>query len=271
MTKNQEAKNSILLLDIGNTRAKWSYVSQVGRLSASKVDLGISCGNFNNAEPKQIASLLNKINPSTIACVGVVQEELIQQWNAACKTYWPNAHWLEFKSQTAFSDQESSLSIKNTYLKPDSLGADRWAALIGAQHLFPQTNVLVINAGTATTIDFLNQGGEFSGGWILPGLDLMLKSLAEGTAALPDLRQKLETLQSAKFGLSTDECILQGCIESQIGAILRAAEISQAQQIILSGGNAPILMKQLRLSTPKPLLMDSSIVLRGVYAWANLE
>lgn len=271
MTKNQAAQNSILLLDIGNTRAKWSYVSQIARLSPSKVDLASSCGIFNNADPDAIASLSSQIHPSTIACVGVVQKDLIEQWNAACRTYWPKAHWLEFKSQTSFTDQQSSLVIKNAYLKPSSLGADRWAALIGAQHLFPQTKILVINAGTATTIDFLNHAGEFSGGWILPGLDLMMRSLAEGTAALPDLRQKLETLPSAKFGLSTDACILQGCIESQIGAILRAADISQAQQIILSGGNAPILKQQLRLSTQKPLLMDPSIVLRGVYAWANLD
>src|SRR5499427_3904546 len=69
----------------------------------------------------------------------------------------------------------------NGYASPARLGADRWAALVSARSMF-RAACLVVMAGTATTIDPLRGDGTFAGGMILPGLDLMKRSLAESTA-----------------------------------------------------------------------------------------
>lgn len=270
MTKRSD---SFLLIDIGNTRAKWSYVSNI--TDPAIVDLSSVSGFVERSKVSELSNLASQIQPTTIACVGVVDKDLIQQWLITCKAIWPEAKWLEFKSEAKTTIPNASLDVTNTYLNPENLGADRWAAILGAQSILKQTSLLVVNAGTATTIDHLSQDGTFSGGWILPGLELMLKSLAAGTAALPDLthlRKNIADLSLANFGQSTHDCILQGCIGSQVGAILRAHEISQAKQVILSGGNAPILLKGLKFNHPNlHLSFDPHIVLRGLYAWASFQ
>lgn len=267
MNKNAPA---FFLLDIGNTRAKWSYVPDL--IDPALVDLSSTHGFFDRSKISELSSLSLEIKPTIVACVGVVDKELIQEWFNACQAKWPEARCLEFKSQAETTIPKTSLHLQNNYLNPTNLGADRWAAILGAQSLFQNTDVLVVNAGTATTIDYLTGDGHFSGGWILPGLELMLKSLADGTAALPDLRQSIANLSFAKFGQSTQDCILQGCLASQVGAILRALEISQAQQVILSGGNAPVLNKELQSNLPNlHLKLDPYIVLRGLYAWASRQ
>lgn len=259
---------SFLLFDIGNTRAKWSYVSET--IDPAIVDLSKVSGFFDRSNVSELSNLASQFQPSIIACVGVVDPDLMQKWSATCKDNWPHAQWLEFKSQPKTAIANTALEVTNSYLRPESLGADRWAAILGAQCLFKNTHLIVVNAGTATTIDNLRNDGQFSGGWILPGLELMLKSLADGTAALPDLRKDIANLPLANFGQSTHDCILQGCIGSQVGAILKAVEISQVKKMILSGGNAPILFKNLQTSYPDlHVTFDPHIVLRGVYAWAS--
>ena len=83
----------------------------------------------------------------------------------------------------------AACGVQNRYARPAQLGADRWASLCAARRrsladdLFPPACV-VVNAGTAVTVDALDADGVFRGGLILPGLRLMLRALAENTAAL---------------------------------------------------------------------------------------
>ena len=72
--------------------------------------------------------------------------------------------------------REKQCGVRNGYAKPAQLGSDRWAALIAAWHLV-QRKCLVVDSGTATTIDTLSGQGEFVGGLILPGVELMQRSL----------------------------------------------------------------------------------------------
>src|SRR5690606_31240552 len=80
--------------------------------------------------------------------------------------------------------QREQCGVKNGYKKPAQLGADRWASLIAARAMHDGAS-LVVNAGTATTIDLLDNSGRFLGGLILPGLRLMRSALANNTAELP--------------------------------------------------------------------------------------
>lgn len=121
--------------------------------------------------------------------------------------------WLSVLSEVRSSSR--CCGVTNLYSKPESLGVDRWCALIGARSLV-QGAAVVVMAGTATTIDTIDADGQFLGGVILPGFELMAGSLARGTAALP--------MASGEYSIHprcTDDAIVSGLIEAQAGAIER--------------------------------------------------
>jgi len=124
--------------------------------------------------------------------------------------------------------------VSNLYRAPERLGVDRWCALIGAWALFHSPAVVVM-AGTATTIDTLDVEGRFLGGRILPGIGLMLRSLAKGTAGLP-----FADGEYAASPRCTEDAIVTGILDAQAGAIERAfAGLGDRSGIcLLSGGYA---------------------------------
>jgi type III pantothenate kinase len=153
--------------------------------------------------------------------------------------------------------------VINRYDCPEQLGADRWAALIGAHHLHGGAS-LVVNAGTATTMDAIDANGVFHGGLILPGLTLMLTSLANATAQLPAANGSHTALPR-----NTDDAIASGAIEATVGAIERmfkqvAAEPSAS--CLLTGGAASELAPHLRI----PLQQVDDLVLKGLLRVAAL-
>ncbi|MDO9633801.1 MAG: type III pantothenate kinase, partial [Paludibacter sp.] len=91
---------------------------------------------------------------------------------------------------------ETTLPIVNLYRTPETLGKDRLAAVIGAASIQPDTDLLVIDAGTAITYDFIDASGIYHGGNIAPGLELRLKSLHENTQKLPwvDIEAEIDFL-----------------------------------------------------------------------------
>ena len=151
--------------------------------------------------------------------------------------------------------------ITNQYANPAQLGVDRWCALIGARHLGGSPR-LVVMAGTATTIDGLDGAGNFLGGLILPGLDLMRRSLARDTAALP-----FADGAHAEWPRCTDDAIVSGCIEAQIGAIERAfGRLGGADACcVMSGGNAVVLASQLAV----PHVLAHNLPLEGLQLLAR--
>jgi type III pantothenate kinase len=162
-------------------------------------------------------------------------------------------HWL--------SSAREQCGVRNSYREPTQLGADRWSGLIAAWHLVKGA-ALVVNAGTAVTIDALSSQGVFLGGVILPGLTLMSASLARATAGLPQTQGDY-----AAFPDNTADAIATGALLAVCGAIDRMRErlrISDAApQIVLSGGAAPSIEARLEaavLSVPNLVLEGLRIV-----------
>ena len=128
--------------------------------------------------------------------------------------------------------------VSNGYDKPQQLGADRWAALIGARALHADACVVVV-AGTATTIDALDAQGRFRGGLILPGLALMRSALAT----------------------STDDAIVSGALHATLGAIERVrATQDKDVTCLLSGGAAVELVPHMG----RPYRVVDNLVLEGL-------
>jgi type III pantothenate kinase len=230
----------IVCLDSGNTRIKWGvhdgdrWLAQGGVAHGDIEQLGQLPGNWPNPDRVMLA------NVAGAEAGGRIRDQL--------------APWLPVFQEVR--SKSSACGISNLYAKPESLGADRWCALIGARGLTASA-ALVVMAGTATTIDSINARGQFLGGLILPGIDLMLCSLAKETAALPFARGVHSTLPRC-----TDDAIVSGAIEAQAGAIERAfSRLDDSHAVcIISGGNAGLLAQYLVI----PYLLTDNLPLEGL-------
>jgi type III pantothenate kinase len=134
--------------------------------------------------------------------------------------------------------------VRNSYANPRQLGADRWAALIGAWNLHHGACV-VVNAGTTVTVDALDGGGVFLGGMIVAGADLMREALARNTARL-----RPRSGRFAYFPSRTVDAIESGAVNALAGAVERMVRFmrqagAEAPLTVLSGGAAQVIAPQL--------------------------
>ena len=147
---------------------------------------------------------------------------------------------LEFSSQTP-------VPIGNAYLTPETLGRDRLAAAVGAAALCPGRDVLIVDFGTAVTIDLVTADGTFRGGCISPGMKTRFRALHDYTAKLP-LCGPTEDEQLQ--GLTTEEAIRLGVMNSLTfeieGYIARMREKIDDLCVIFTGGDAKYFAKRIK-------------------------
>ena len=173
----------ILAVDAGNTRIKWGlHVPHSGVLHAPSFDeqdwqqLGAVPTALANELGERWQALPSK--PDHVVISNVAGEATRAALATALRVVASAA-----KTVRWLSASRSECGISNLYEQPERLGSDRWAALIGAWRRHHGA-ALVVNCGTATTVDRLSAAGEFRGGLILPGVELMKKSLMKHTANL---------------------------------------------------------------------------------------
>ena len=264
-----------LVFDLGNTRLKWAAVESTQNIADRNKKLwaysgSISTQSFQSPELRtELSDYISKTlpKPDAIAFSCVAGDAAIENLRSLFPQ-WQDREWKQFTGSSTYD------GVRTLYQDPSRLGADRWAAVIGARAL-SNTNTLVINAGTATTIDLLGGNGLHYGGWILPGLSLMQESLQQNTAQLPLAVRANNSEAQASFGTTTDEAITGGCDAAQMGAILRATLLAKAmnhpvERIWLDGGNAKILANEIQ-QFPElaalPIEPIEGLVLRGLWAW----
>ena len=260
-----------LFFDVGNTRLKWAAVESTQNPSDQQKKLWAYSGSISSKSlqsPEHRAELTDYIaktlpKPTAIGFCCVAGQEAITNLKSLFPQ-WSDVEWKQLKGDSPY------VGMRSLYQDTGKLGADRWAALIGARAL-SNKNTLIVNAGTATTIDLLGANGVHYGGWILPGLTLMQSSLANNTAQL-DLATRSE---QHGFGTCTNDAIIGGCDAAQVGAILygmqQAKELNiPIEKIWLDGGNAKILAKEIthtNLPAKQALEVTEGLVLRGIWAW----
>lgn len=222
--------SALLVIDVGNTRLKWGLRTVDGEWLAQ--------GAVPLAELPEAAALTAHwrgcLPPTACvaACVaGSARQALVE---AAVLAHWG----LPVRWQAS---TPAAAGVRNAYARPERLGVDRWAAVVGAWHLAPEPAVVVC-AGTATTVDLLLPAGAeqagvaavFHGGYILPGFDLMRAALAGETAQLPLATGDLRAVPQL-----TDDAIVSGCLWAQAGAIARLVrELPSGGRLWLTGGGA---------------------------------
>jgi len=239
--------DTILAVDAGNTRLKWGMYGPGGWAEQ---------GVCPTARPGDLAAQWRDLAPARVIVSNVAGETAGSAVAQAC------AHW---SLVPAFiTSAAAQCGVRSGYREPARLGCDRWAALVGAWNLHPGA-CLVVNAGTAITIDALTDEGIFLGGVILPGIDLMRRALETHTAGLP-----LQPGEVRFFPDNTGDAIMSGAAHAAAGAVERMAAFmgrvgAERVRILLSGGSAPVLQPLLSLDT---VLVDN-LVLEGLVAIAR--
>ena len=241
--KREMVSGTILAIDAGNTRIKWGAHDGRGWRATGAVD---------TADAQMLQASLVAALPADRAIASNVAGAAVQAViEAACA----NAS----VPVTFIRGEASRLGVSNAYRDPAQLGSDRWVALVAA-HTARPGHKLVINTGTAVTIDTLTAEGRFLGGVIVPGPALMRRSLDRGTAALREARGEVRD-----FPDNTQDAIATGTVMACAGAADRMARAMTARGtppglIILSGGAARELAPALGL----PFEIHENLVLDGL-------
>ena len=157
--------------------------------------------------------------------------------------------------------------VKNYYKSENTLGLDRWAGVIAANALFKDSTSLVIDAGTCITYDVVTAQSEYFGGSISPGINMRFKALNAFAARLPlvawDENTKVEHGTDTKSAILNG--VLQGALNEVEGFIALNDKKHSALNIIITGGDANFLFKQLQNSIFAPqIICDPFLVLKGL-------
>mgnify|MGYP000719134223 FL=1 len=144
-----------------------------------------------------------------------------------------------------------SFGVRCAYPNFETLGVDRWLAVLAAAHLYKNQDVLVIDSGTALTIDVVTENGNHLGGWITPGLQLMQQSIIEKAPGVFGH----ESHHNEHFGTNTPSALYHGCVNALVGAVEMAKNYlqniefhaSENLKIVLTGGDAPILASYMNM------------------------
>ena len=232
-----------LLIDAGNSRVKWGWHDGRDWASIATVSLIEFAASSDHINPFSVTHE----NPSRIVISNVAGEgahQLLVNWTSI---FDAEPLWVKGEAERC--------GVRSRYERPEQLGPYRWAALIAARALQPGP-CLVVNAGTATTVDALSADGEFLGGLILPGIELMRFVLHEHTGRLPIQEGAFRDLPR-----NTLDAIETGCRHAQAGAVERMFRATGGNGLCLvSGGGGESLMELLGV----PSRYVENLVLEGL-------
>jgi len=231
-----------LVIDIGNTRVKlavYEEYSLVNKYIILKKDF------FESIE--KILKKYPKLKKGIISSVDFFSKE--------------EENKLRSIIELTLVHSKMRLPFNNLYQTPKTLGLDRIALIAAAATQYSEKNVLVIDAGTCVTYDFINSKNQYLGGAISPGLTIRYESLHNLTAKLPLLKPEDS---NELIGNSTTSSIHSGVINgliSEIDGIIQHYQTTyQDLTIILTGGDTNFLAKRLKSS----IFANSNFLLEGL-------
>ncbi len=232
----------MLLVDVGNSRCKWALLRSGAWLHHGAAD---------NSEWTVVQSAFADLpRPSRVLVSNVAGEAMAERLRIACAAWQCRVEFIAARAEQC--------GVRNGYQQPERLGSDRWAALIAAWNL-RRGACVVVNCGTATTIDALSAQGEFLGGLILPGTRLMRHSLAASTAQLNEEEGSVQD-----FPRNTADAIRSGTLRATVGAIHHQFDILRLRyepvHCLLAGGAAVEVQAHLHL----PVERVENLVLKGL-------
>jgi len=234
-------KSLNLCIDCGNTRTKVG-VFRGNALIFSEVYTFFGISEFVDLQKRYSfsACILSNVSAENTALEQYIQNEL--------------PHFILLNENT-------KLPVTIQYEQPETLGKDRIAAVVGAVWLKPEADILVVDAGTAITYDFVDAGAVYHGGNIAPGLSMRAKSLHAFTSRLPEVEpsQNFDLL-----GINTRSALLNGIMNGvvfEINGYFDTLKIKYPElSVFLTGGDANYFVSKLK----SPIFADKFLVLTGL-------
>lgn len=154
-----------------------------------------------------------------------------------------------------------NLPFKNLYKTPETIGSDRLALATAAVIQFPKKNVLVVDAGSCITYDFIDKNGNYHGGGISPGLGMRYKALNTFTAKLPLLKPSPPEALYGDTTVSSIHCGTFGGLLKELDGIISDYKKKYTDlTVILTGGDAKLLANRLKNS----IFANSNFLLEGL-------
>lgn len=237
-----------LLVDQGNTRVKWIWVRD-GVIAEDTAGRG---GLVHLAKAMESDEGLG---PTEIRICSVAGPEPVADLRQLCLDRWN----LEPCLMESRAEQGG---IRNGYVRPQSLGVDRWMAIVGAATVYGAPAV-IWDLGTAATLDAVDASGQHLGGWILPGPETMLNALRDYTRLT--VPEKINGVDAPEPGRNTADAIRSGVLAAQAGAVGRfmkacASAGHRDPRLVVTGGAA----SEVRGALDVEYVFDPLLVFRGM-------
>ena len=260
-----------LLIDAGNSNIKWSLLDK-GQLDKMKSRA------YNKVRPISVyqeilTQSLKDFKVSEVVIVSVLGDKFIEEAKEYALSSVDN--FINVKSEPRLA------GVTNSYNDFSKLGADRFVAMIAAHHLDnseKKTSTIVVDSGTATTIDAVDMHGQHLGGVILSGLDLCSQSLLENTELLPLFNKERETFEPNIFSSDTTQAISNGSLYGLAGAITHISFLMEKEIMkrdnnagninkIITGGAA----KKLHPYIDRTFKIHNNLLMMGLKVIAEME
>ena len=243
-----------LLLDIGNSSVNWASEKESRFLSQGS--FMYNKNNFENSLQKNIS--ITK-STSKILVSNVAGLNIFNSLNSWAEKNGPLELW-----QSCI--EKKFKGLKTSYTKTEQMGVDRWLSMVACWERY-QSSLCVVSCGTALTIDSIDHEGNHLGGYILPGIELMQKSLIKNTENINFI---IDCDPSIDYASDTKSAVNNGAFLSLISSIDRVVnkfklELGGAPKCVIYGGNAQLI---------KPLLeqkfkYEPNLVLHGLLITHN--
>ncbi|MDA9095278.1 type III pantothenate kinase [Porticoccaceae bacterium] len=240
----------MLQIDVGNTQTKWRVID--GEFVCSR-------GSQDTASLIESELDLSAVAAITEARLSSVADSRVAQ---AIKNQLATQFNIELQVATVSA---SAGGVSCGYEDVRALGVDRWLALVAAYKLY-QGAVLVVDVGSAMTLDLVSPDGQHVGGYILPGLRLMREALLRGTEKVKsDLTvESIDTINMLVPGAVTEDAVNRGCLLAAVATVEKLASTYPAA-VVITGGDALPLIEALSLKTDhKPDLVLAGLGTVGV-------
>jgi type III pantothenate kinase len=246
--ENKTKHNDILLLDIGNTNLKWTWL-QDGNLG----EITTVCHKGQEIAHLAAGEWSTISTPGDVYISSVALQSMEQSL-----ADWMDQQWgLEPKF---IRSSTQACGVTNSYAEPERLGVDRWLSMIALHAKLPGPTS-VVDCGSAVTIDAIGLNGQHLGGLILPGFGMMHQSLVEHTSLVFESQVKSDGM----LATDTETAIAAGGVLAVAALVEQiqqevAAELDAAVDLVLTGGDAEVLQQALRI----PCRIERNLVMQGL-------
>jgi type III pantothenate kinase len=228
----------ILVIDVGNTRLKWAWLTSTGLSDQQAVVHREAKPGIWTAALFESGQKPSRVLVSNVA--GPVMAKTLMQLSK--KTFHVG---VEFVTPT-----REFQGLTNGYLDPSLLGADRWLALIGAWTL-ARAPLCVVDAGTAVKVDSVDASGQHLGGLIAPGIHMMREVLMSNTSDIAKAAEHSTPSLAGVLANNTIGAVSRGAVFALAGMADRADEIIEHStgakpKLFITGGDAGMITGTMR-------------------------